>query len=390
MARILFINSVCYGSTGSICKNLYRMAESKGHECCIAYGRGEAAEGFTCKRIGNNLDVYTHGILARINDMSGFGSVNATKSFVHWLEEYKPDIIHMHNLHGYYLNIEVLFQYLKNHPEIKKIWTLHDCWSFTGHCPHFQYEKCHQWIEGCKKCPRTNEYPKSLLDKCGRNYEKKKRTFLNVNNMTIVTPSEWLRQLAEKSYLKGYKTVVVYNGINTDVFKPTESSILEKYHIGDKKVILGVASVWDHKKGLDSFVKLSSNICDDYKIVLIGLSEEQVKQIPPKIIGIERTENVNELVQWYSASTVFLNPSLEDTYPTVNLEAQACGTYVLTFDTGGMKETIKYSNGRIVNSIDEALCFLEKNDIPKVDNSDKIQYDLKDCFKEYIKMYDED
>ena len=208
--------------------------------------------------------------------------------------------------------------------------------------------------------------------------------------MTIVTPSEWLRQLAEKSYLKGYKTVVVYNGINTDVFKPTESSILEKYHIGDKKVILGVASVWDHKKGLDSFVKLSSNICDDYKIVLIGLSEEQVKQIPPKIIGIERTENVNELVQWYSASTVFLNPSLEDTYPTVNLEAQACGTYVLTFDTGGMKETIKYSNGRIVNSIDEALCFLEKNDIPKVDNSDKIQYDLKDCFKEYIKMYDED
>ena len=390
MARIVFINSVCYGSTGNICKNLYKMAEKEGHECCIAYGRGEAPEGFNCKRIGSSLDVYAHAFLARINDMSGFGSVYVTRKFVGWLEEYKPDIIHMHNLHGYYLNMELLFQYLKQRPEIKKIWTLHDCWSFTGHCPHFQFEKCYQWIYGCKSCSRTNEYPKSLLDKCERNYYKKKKAFLNVDNMTIVTPSKWLKQMVEQSYLNEYRVVVVYNGINTKIFRNTTSSILEKNHIQDKKIILGVASVWDYKKGLDFFIELSRYIADDYKIVLIGLNKEQIKQMPPRIMGIERTENVKELVEWYSSASVFLNPSLEDTYPTVNLEAQACGRYILTFDTGGMKETIKYSNGRIVNSIDDVLTFLKEKSVPKVNTEDKTQYNLESCFKEYVKMYNED
>ena len=350
MSRILFINSVCNGSTGTICKNLYKAAVEAGHECCIAYGRGKAPEGFKAIKIGNKLDIYLHVLKARLFDRSGFGSKHATKEFIKKIDEFKPDIIHLHNIHGYYVNIEILFKYLKEHPEIKKIWTLHDCWAFTGHCPHFEYEKCEQWKNECKKCIRRNEYPKSLIDRCNRNYWLKKSSFTNVDNLMLVSPSNWLMNLIKDSFFKEYPIEVINNGVDTSIFKHTESNIKERYGIKNKKVILGVASVWDKKKGLDTFIEISKQLDNEYQIVLIGLNKKQIKKLPSNIIGITRTENVQELVKWYSAAEVLFNPTLEDNYPTVNLEAIACGTPVITFDTGGSPESAFANESMIVFS----------------------------------------
>lgn len=350
MSRILFINSVCNGSTGTICKNLYKAAVEEGHECCIAYGRGEAPEGFKTIKIGNKLDIYLHVLKARLFDASGFGSKHATKELIKKIDEFKPDIIHLHNIHGYYVNIEILFKYLKDHPEIKKIWTLHDCWAFTGHCAYYTYTRCDKWKTCCKgHCPNRNEYPKTTFSCVTKNYTKKKNIFSNVENIILITPSKWLKNEVEKSFLKNYKTVVIHNGVDTNIFKPTPSNIKEQYGIKNKKIILGVASVWDKRKGLNTFLELSKEIDDEYQIVLIGLNSKQIKQLPSNIIGISRTENVQELVKWYSAAYVYFNPTLEDNYPTTNLEAISCGTPVVTFETGGSPESV-IGNGIIINN----------------------------------------
>ena len=387
MSRILFINSVCNGSTGTICKNLYKAAVEEGHECCIAYGRGEAPKGFKTIKIGNKLDIYLHVLKARLFDASGFGSKQATKELIKKIDEFKPDIIHLHNIHGYYVNIEILFKYLKEHPEIKKIWTLHDCWAFTGHCPHFEYEKCEQWKNECKKCIRRNEYPKSLIDRCNRNYWLKKSSFTNVDNLMLVSPSNWLMNLIKDSFFKEYPIEVINNGVDTSIFKHTESNIKERYGIKNKKVILGVASVWDKKKGLDTFIEISKQLDNEYQIVLIGLNKKQIKKLPSNIIGITRTEKVEELVKWYSAAEVFFNPTLEDNYPTVNLEAIACGTPVITFNTGGSSECTCADESRIVysGSVNESIEKIKKEKKNKNNQFRFNNYNVMN--KLYMKIY---
>lgn len=387
MLRILFINSVCNGSTGTICKNLYKAAVEDGHECCIAYGRGETPKGYNTIKIGNKLDFYLHVLKARLFDASGFGSKRATKEFIKKIDEFKPDIIHLHNIHGYYVNIEILFKYLKEHPEIKKVWTLHDCWAFTGHCPHFEYEKCEQWKNECEKCIRIKEYPKSLIDRCNNNYKIKKMLFTNVENLVLVSPSRWLEKLIKKSYLMDYPVEVINNGIDTNIFKYTKSDIKEKYNIKSKKIILGVASVWDKKKGLDTFIELSKKLDDDYQIVLIGLNKKQIKKLPNNVIGIDRTENVQELVKWYSAANVFFNPTLEDNYPTVNLEAIACGTPVITFDTGGSSESSEFFG----ITIDKKISFEKfiKEILDKKFKNNSFDISIRNMEKYYKELYEE-
>ena len=386
MSKILFINSVCNGSTGTICKNLYKAAVEAGHECCIAYGRGEAPEGFNTIKIGNKFDFYLHVLKARLFDASGFGSKHATKEFIKKIEEFKPDIIHLHNIHGYYVNIEILFNYLKQHPEIKKIWTLHDWWACTGHCPDFEYEKCEQWKTECQECVRTNEYPKSFIDFCNRNFKKKKELFSNIENLVLVSPSQWLCNLLKESFLNKYKCIVINNGVDTSVFKPTPSDIKQQYGIEDKKIILGVASVWEKRKGLDSFLELAKQQDNEYQIVLIGLNSKQIKQLPSNIIGINRTENVQELVKWYSAADIYFNPTLEDNYPTTNLEAIACGTPVVTFDTGGSPESGFY--GKII--LNNKLFFKEIKDINIVSKLRKRNISLKYMNQYYLSFYEVD
>lgn len=388
MARIVFINSVCYGSTGNICKNLYKMAEKEGHECCIAYGRGLEPEGFFSKRIGSNIDVYAHAILSRVNDMSGFGSIKATKEFVKWLEEYKPDIIHMHNLHGYYLNIEILFQYLKKNPKVKKIWTLHDCWSYTGHCAHYLNAKCFQWKEECKRCEHRNSYPKAFVSNAEKNFKRKRKAFLGVENLTIISVSEWLEQQVTNSFLKEYKTDIITSGINTEIFKYRECDFKASRGLADKSIILGVASVWDEKKGLDDFLKLAKKIPPNYVIVLVGLNGNQINSFPQNIVGIERTENQVQLAEIYSAADIFFNPTKEETFGLTNVEAQACGTTVVSYIVGGTVETLVNENAYGVSSLEEFLGMLDDINCDKTKVNVASQLFDKDIrMTRYLKYY---
>lgn len=390
--KILMINSVCgIGSTGRICTDLATELEKKGHEVKIAYGRGEVPKQFDkySIRIGTDLDIKLHGIKARIQDASGFGSKRVTDKFVQWIKHYDPDIIHLHNIHGYYINIESLFNYLKRCNK-KIIWTLHDCWSFTGHCAYFDYANCDKWKFQCQKCEQKREYPRSsILDRSKYNFLLKKELFTDIPNMTIIVPSKWLKELVKQSFLKEYPIKVIYNGIDVSVFRPLKSDVYKKYNCEDKKIILGVAGVWDRRKGLNSFVTLSQLLSDEYQIVLIGLSKKQLSDIPINIIGIERTESVQELSQFYSAADVFVNPTLEDNYPTTNLEAIACGTPVISYRTGGSGESAsKY--GMVVkkgdiNALKAAIIKVSKGEVVK----QKIALSREEMIEEYRKVYED-
>lgn len=343
--KVLLINAVCgTGSTGKICAAIAQDYEREGHEVKIAYGRdGFVPEQFRkyAVRIGTDMDVRLHGIYTRLTDRHGFGSVASTKEFLKWAEEYNPDVLWLHNIHGYYINIELLFKWIKSRPHMQVKWTLHDCWTFTGHCSHFTFVGCDKWKSACYACPQKREYPASFVSDASRwNYEKKKSLFTGIQDMTIITPSKWLANLVKESFLGEYPVEVVYNTINTDVFKPVSSDFRERYGLDEKKIILGVASTWGVRKGLQDFAKLAEMLDDSYRIVLVGVTAEQAKELPEKIITIYRTNNQQELAEIYTAADVFLNLTYEDNYPTVNLEAQACGTRVISYDTGGCRETL--------------------------------------------------
>lgn len=335
------INVMCgIRSTGRICTDIADTLAAQGHEVKIAYGRETVPEKYQkyAVRIGSDFGVRLHGFRARLCDGVGFGSKSDTKKFIAWVKDFDPDVIHLHNLHGYYINIEVLFDYLRICGK-RIIWTLHDCWAFTGHCAYFDYVECEKWMSGCQACPQKSEYPKSVSDRSQENWKKKKELFTGIPNMTLVTPSQWLADLVEQSYMSEYEVRVIHNGVDTDTFKPTSSDIMNRYGIVNKKVVLSVAAIWDRRKGLDYMIELASLLGNEYKVVVIGITEEQRKTLPENVLGILRTNSVQELVEWYSAAEVFVNPTLEDNYPTTNLEAIACGTPVITFDTGGSPES---------------------------------------------------
>ena len=356
--KVLQINSVCgVGSTGRIATDLYKVLEEQGHECVIAYGRGTAPEGIKTIKIGTDFDNYMHVVKTRLFDKHGFASTKATKEFIKKVKEYDPDVIHLHNIHGYYINIEILFDYLKKSNK-KVIWTLHDCWAFTGHCAYFDYVGCEKWKNDCKNCPQKKEYPNSLVfDNSNWNFKRKKEIFTGLKDLTIVTPSKWLARLVKESYLSEYNVEVINNGINLDIFKPMKSNFREKYGLEDKFIVLGVASTWDRRKGLNYLVKLSEKLDDNYKVVVIGINKKQREKLPKNMISLTRTNSIKELVELYSVADVFVNPTLEDNFPTTNLEALACGTAVITFDTGGSGESICQGNGIICNEkkVDEII-----------------------------------
>ena len=391
--KVLQINSVCgYGSTGRIAYDLAKVLESNGHECFIAYGRGTAPNDVKTIKIGSDFHVKTHGAVSRLTDKHGFYSKSETKKLIDEIKKYDPDIIHLHNIHGYYINIELLFNYLSESNK-KVVWTLHDCWAFTGHCSHFDYVGCDKWKTGCFHCPQKNRYPKSLLlDNSKWNYQKKKELFTSVKDMTIVTPSEWLAGLVRKSFLNQYPVKVINNGIDLDVFKPTQGDFRKKYNLEDKFIILGVASVWEERKGLNDFIKLSKLLDDKYKIVLVGLSKNQIKSLPKNILGIERTSNATELAGIYTEADVFVNPTYEDNFPTTNLESIACGTPVITYNTGGSVESVSEGCGDVVDKGSvEALIKSINNvkDYYKDVWKDISKYSKSERFNDYVKIYKE-
>lgn len=384
------INVVCgIRSTGRMCTDLAVALEKQGHKVKIAYGREYVPIQYQkyAVRVSSNIDIKIHGLKARLLDAAGFGSKVATAKFIKWIEAYNPDIIHLHNIHGYYINVEILFNYLKKSGR-KVIWTLHDCWSFTGHCVYFDYVNCEKWKSGCKNCPQKSEYPKRIgPDMSKRHYALKRSLFTGIQNMILVTPSKWLADLVSQSYLKEYSIRVIYNGVDTLTFKPTKSNIQEKYHCQGKKIVLGVAAVWDNRKGLSSFIELAKRLDDTYQIILIGLSKQQIAALPKNIIGIERTNNVQELVEIYTAANVFVNPTLEDNYPTTNIEAIACGTPVITYETGGSIESAKmYGTSVSKKHIGELVSAIKNIDRIR---PGEIDIDYRNTVRKYIDLYKE-
>ena len=295
-------------------------------------------------------EVYLHGAMTRLRDRMGFYSKRDTVRLLKRLDEIDPDVVHLHNIHGYYVNIEMLFAWLAAH-RCQVRWTLHDCWALTGHCAYSE------------SCPQPDAYPKTICkSNCARNFEDKRRIFTSVppERMTLICPSQWLADLVAKSFLKGYPVEVRHNTIDKAVFKPTPSDFRERYGIGDRFMILGVASPWTERKGLGDFVRLAGELDSDrYAIVLVGLSAKQMKSLPVGIIGLTRTDSPQELAGIYTTADVFFNPTVEDNYPTVNLEAEACGTPVITYDTGGCRETIADVRSHVVEGYSQAVELLK-------------------------------
>lgn len=397
--KIVAINGVNFGSTGNIMLQIGKLAEEKGDVFypCFPDSRSNGRKKLekhvsTGGRIQRNLHI-------KFAEFTGFHdcfSAFATRKFIKALEKIGPDIIHLHNLHGDYVNLAMLFRYIKKH-NIPVVWTLHDCWSFTGQCPYFDMAACDKWKTGCHHCPQTNEYPSARVDNTSFMWKKKRKWFSGVENLTIVTPSQWLADLVKQSYLKDYPVKVINNGIDLSVFKPIASNFREKYGIHqDKFVLLGVAFGWGIRKGLDVFIELAKRLDDRFQIVLVGTDEVADKLLPDNIISINRTQNQKELAEIYTAADLFVNPTREDNYPTVNMEALACGTPVLTFNTGGSPEPIFGDCGSVVekNDIDamarEIIQICNDNPFPADACFNRAKgSDMNKRFEEYINLYKE-
>lgn len=356
------INTVPNGSTGGIMIKEHRELLAAGGESYAFWGRGRAGEGDREMRFATDAEVRRDALQTRLDGRAGFHSKAATRRLLERLDEIKPDVVHLHNLHGYYVNVEMLFEWLAAR-ECKVEWTLHDCWAFTGHCAHFTYAKCAQWKTHCayseERCPQLGAYPKTYSKtSCAWNFDQKRRLFnlVPAGRMKLITPSQWLSDLVAESFLSEYPVEVRRNTIDTSVFKPTPSDFRERYGIGDRFMVLGVASPWTERKGLTDFVRLAKELdSEKYAIVLVGLSEKQVKEMPAVIVGLARTDSREELAGIYSAADVFFNPTVEDNYPTVNLEAEACGTPVVTYDAGGCAETVRRGDSCVVEGYEGAF-----------------------------------
>ena len=341
--KIASINISDYGSTGRIMLQLSEAVRKTGNDS-KSYSRdwwghkGVSGHVYSGYRVEHLL----HHALGYLTGMEGGFSFFSTRELINQLKTFQPDIIHLHNLHGWYLDIKKLFDFIKQE-RIKTVWTMHDCWPFTGHCPYFDYVKCEKWTDHCHSCPLYRDYTESLTDNSARMFMKKKECFSGVADMTIVCPSQWLANNVKKSFLAGYDIRVIHNGIDTSVFRKRPSAFRREHSIQeDEKMVLGVASGWEERKGIDLFPVLSDLLGHGYKIVLVGIESKNrvnVRSMSDFVL-LEKTSDQERLAEIYSAADVFVNPTREDNYPTVNLEAISCGTPVVTFDTGGCAETV--------------------------------------------------
>lgn len=346
--KLLIVNTLLgTGSTGKIVGSIAKAHADMGWDVRVGQGCYAPVPQWCAAwdvPIGSSWEVHLHQFFTRIFDWHGTGlcSYFATRRFLKWAGGFDPDVLWLHNIHGYYLNYEMLFKWIKSRPQMQVKWTLHDCWAFTGHCSHFQAARCDRWQMGCYDCPEKKEYPKSWLFSAAKsNWFKKRMAFTGVKNLSLIAPSQWLADLTRQCFLCEYPIEVVRNAIDCSIFKPTPSDFKKRYDLEGKIIVLGVASQWDVRKGLADFYRLRELLDAHYAIVLVGLTAKQVARLPAGILGITRTSNVMELVKIYSASDWFFNPTREDNYPTVNLEAVACGCRVVTYDTGGSKETVE-------------------------------------------------
>lgn len=351
--KVLFVNLVYgVGSTGKIIADIMNLLKKYGNDVKALYGTGSVSENKDAVKISGDFGYYFHNLMSRFTDHAGLYSWRATRKLIREIQDFRPDIIHLHTLHGFYVNYEMLFRFLKK-ANIPVVWTLHDCWTFTGHCTHFSQAKCMQWQTECRDCILLHRYPQCYFKgDVKRNYLRKKSAFTGVKNLVITTPSQWLANQVRQSFLQNYPILVIPNGIDRTIFHPQSSSLREKYHLKDKKIILGVANAWNARKGLNDLLLLADRLGSTYQVVLIGLTERQLPDIPSNVLGLLRTANQTELAQWYTAADVFVNPTYEETFGLTTVEAQACGTPVIVYETDGCPETIAPGNGLLVTQGD--------------------------------------
>lgn len=390
---IVQIASASTGGIGRLTRDISDVLNQKGISNYIAYGRGEIFDSERDYMFGSRTEILMHGALTRLTDKTGLYSKNGTLQLLEFLDRVKPNIIQLHNLHGYYLNYEILFQYIKSH-NITTVWTLHDCWAYTGHCTHYTFVRCDQWKSQCYRCTQQRRYPTCWFKgNVKENYERKRRAFTGVENLTLVTPSKWLADQTKYSFLKGYETKVINNGIDLKLFRVKGKTDISKYHIPDKKIVLGLASTWGDRKGESDFIRLAAMLSPEYVVVMVGLSSQKIKKLPSNVIGIEHTENVEDLVDIYNAAEIFLNLTYEDNFPTTNLEAMACGTSVLTYRTGGSPESITKEVGYVVpvgdvQAVRDIVVAHRKNHQTILAcRENALKYDKNDRFNEYVELY---
>lgn len=387
--KLFIINSVPYGSTATISLSIAKLANEAGIETKVAFGYSYHPVKDDYVKIGGYWNKAIHMLLSRISGFHGVFSYWATYKLIKKIKGFNPDIIHIHNLHGWYINIPILVNYI-NKNDKKVLWTLHDCWALTGHCPHFDMIGCDRWKSECHDCPIYNKYPKSYVDRSRKMHQLKKKWFGGMKNLTIVTPSEWLKKQVSQSYLKDKNCVVINNGIDLNKFKilPAEKKIEDKFRI------IGVSFGWDEKKGLDAFIQLSRLLDEKFEITLVGTDDRVDKILPANIRSIHRTQNQDDLVELYNKSDVFVNTTREENFPTVNIEALACGLPVITFNTGGSPEIPDETCGVVVpkndvNALVEAIKSMKQHPIPRdVCRKRAMKFDKSEKFKEYIDLYE--
>ncbi len=391
--KVVQINATCgAGSTGKISVEISKLLSAKGIENYIFYFEGES-DYPTGRKITTDYYLKSQALLSRAFGYYGFNSKSATKRLIEEIENVNPDIIHLHNIHCHGCNLQLLFEYLKN-KKTKLVWTFHDCWAFTGYCMYFDMVGCDKWVTGCENCPQKSKYS-WIFDNSKTLYEKKK-SILKDLDLTIVTPSEWLAGITKKSYLGNYPVKVINNGIDLSLFEPTGSNFKENYGIADKYMLLGVSFDWDERKGLNDFVQLSKELDKEYKIVLVGVNDNLKAQLPESIIAIGRTKTQKELAEIYSSADVFVNPTKEENFPTVNIECLACGTPIVSYETGGSSEIFDEACGvsvpkgdieklktQIIN-ICESKPFTKEACVKRSSN-----FNSKDKFSEYVVLYEE-
>lgn len=406
MKKLLQINPVVRinTSTGRIMQEIGSLAMKHGWESYIAYSYGRDGLKPCASRlvpVGNKMDVAWHGLMTRLTDRHGLASDGATRAFIRQVEQIEPDIIHIHNIHGYFLNYRILFRYLAT-CGVPVVWTVHDCWLYTGHCYYYSAVNCNKWQTGCVHCPQRKAFPTSWWrDRSEQNFRDKKEAFTSMpkERFTIVPVSYWIKDEMQHSFLKDYRFRVIHNGIDTDVFSVCNpQQVKDKYGLNGKHILLGVANIWSDEKGLADFMKLAERLDEDERIVLVGVDEKLKGRLPEKVVGISRTENVHQLAELYSAADAFVNPTWQDNYPTVNLESIACGTPVVTYRTGGSIEAVNEKTGLVVEQgdVDGLLAAVRK-----IERMGKgayrqpcRQYALKnfrkeDRYADYLKLYDE-
>lgn len=386
------------GSTGRLAEDLGDVALKAGWKSYIAYGRDVRPSHSELVRIGTNFDIYAHVLKTRLFDRHGFGSKHATKKIIKQIDEIKPDVIQFQNVHGYYLNLPVILNYITE-KDVPLIWSLHDCWSMTGHCAHFALEDCEKWKVECNHCPLLKDYPASWgWDSSKRNYQEKKNLIEAIPRLTIVSGSEWIASIARQSYFKNRDIHVIPDGIDTDIYSPQcDTAELRKINqLEGKFVIMASGTAWPYYKGLDDFAKLRAVLDDNYAIIIVGMQEKEIPSLPKGLIGIPRTKTPQELASWYSMADCVMSLSRLESFGLTPVEGFACGTPAIVYNNAALPELITEKTGFVVepgNILDvkekvELLRGMGKNAFTKDCRRIALEkYDRYKCYQQYLSLY---